>query len=169
MFEEPQKLKRDGVLVEAGTHCFLGIVCHEEGQPPQIERELHFKRPRRGNTTIVQPVLYKESRHDFENPDLKYVCHQLGDKEGIYAQWDKALKLAHMVRENPPQFKNDSAYSFNCRAFAIGALKAMELSYIPAATDAVKGVLATVWETYAPAFFALPENKPDGYEMALSV
>ena len=37
MFEEPQMLKKDGVLTPSGTHCFLGIVKHEEGQAPEIK------------------------------------------------------------------------------------------------------------------------------------
>ena len=45
MFEEPQMLKKDGVLTPSGTHCFLGIVKHEEGQAPEILEELHFRRP----------------------------------------------------------------------------------------------------------------------------
>lgn len=157
MFEEPQMLKKDGVLTPSGTHCFLGIVKHEEGQAPEILEELHFRRPRRGDTTRVQPVVYRESRHDFEDPELKNVCHQIGEKDEIYGKWNKALKLARMVRDNPPRFENTCAHSFNCRAYAIAGLKAMGFDYVRAAANDQKGRLAQVWQTYSPAYDEAPD------------
>ena len=168
MFEEPQKLRKNGELVDAGTHCFLGVVKQDPGQKPEIVEELHFRRPRRGNTSVVQAIVYKQSRHDFDDPALKRVCHQTGDEETIFGKWDKALKLAKMVQSNPPAFENNCAYSFNCRAFAIGSLNAMGFRYVPAAENDVKGRLARVWETYSPALETEPDHDHTAYLEELS-
>lgn len=169
MFEEPQKLRQNGALTNSGTHCFLGLVAHEEGHAPRIVEELHFKKPRRGDTSRVQPVVYKQSRHNFDDAGLKSVCHQQGDEAFMRQKWKQALKFASMVRANPPKFQNSCAFSFNCRAFAIGALRAMGYDYKPAEQQAQKGILARVWDAYAPAFLTEPDKTAEDYERALGV